>query len=122
MNKTLVNVFRTANIGDCTGNGLSANVDCGLLFWNCTREEAIEWCNNNNTDPTKQFIIKKRDLFGADHSYAEPLDIEFWNKHQGCQQFGGNFIYTSNGNCFKYHGEMVNRPIKVHDRFEVQYD
>lgn len=122
MNKTLVNVFRTTNLGDCTGNGLSSKVDSGYLFWNCSREEAIEYCKEKNIDPTKQFIIKERELWGEDHSYAEPLDLEFWKRPNSVQQFGGNFIYTSNSNCFKYRGETVTRPIKVHDRFEVQYN
>ena len=121
MKFTTVFVFRSS-LGDCTGNGLSSNVDSGYLFWDCSHEEAIDYCNNNNIDPTKQFIIKNRELWGEDHSYAEPLDMKFWNKHHGCQQFGGNFVYTSNGNCFKYRGERVTRPISVHDRFEVQYN
>jgi hypothetical protein len=122
MNKTLVNVFRAVDFADCTANGLSSKVASGYLFWNCSREEAIEWCNKSGVNPRFQFIIKERELWDEDHSYAEPLDINYWNKRNGCQQFGGNFIYTSNSNCFKYRRETVNRPIKVHDRFEVQYN
>ena len=116
MKFTTVFVFRSS-LGDCTGNGLSSNVDSGYLFWDCSHEEAIDYCNNNNIDPTKQFIIKNRELWGEDHSYAEPLDIDYWGKG-GNQMFGGNFIYTSDNNFYKYKGEKIGRPIKVHDRFE----
>ena len=64
----------------------------GTLFWNCSCEEAIQWCNENDENPTSCFIMKERILWGEDHSYAEPLDIEFWKKLNSVQQFGGNFI------------------------------
>ena len=121
MNRTLVFVFRR-HLGDCTGNGLSFQVDIGTLFWNCSREEAIKWCNENDENPTSCFIMKERILWGEDHSYAEPLDMEFWKKPNSVQQFGGNFIYTSNDNFYKYKSEKLGRPIMVHDRFEVQYN
>lgn len=116
MNKTIVHVYRWS-LGDCTGNGLTNNVDGGILFWNCSREEAIEYCKREGGDITKHFIMKERELWGEDHSYAEPLDIDYWGK-RGNQMFGGNFIYTSNDNFYKYKGEKIGRPIKVHDRFE----
>ena len=116
MKKTLVFVYRSS-LGDFTGNGLTNNVEKGYLFWDCTREEAIEWCKQSNVDPTKHFIIKERELWGKDHSYAEPLDIIHWGKG-GMQMFGGNFIYTSDNNFYMFRGETIGRPIKVHDRFE----
>ena len=121
MNRTLVFVYRGPH-GDCTANGLSSQVDMGTLFWNCSREEAIQWCNENNENPTDCFIMKERMLWDEDHSYAEPLDMEFWKIPNSVQQFGGNFIYTSNDNFYKYKGEKLGRPIKVHDRFEVDYN
>ena len=124
MDKTLVSIFRDASIGDCTNNGLSSRVTSGLLFWNCSREEAIKWCNENDINPNLQFIINKRILWGEDHSFAEPLI-----KPDGLQMFGGNFIYTSNGYFYRFDKvdphvgkikEMTNRPIPIHDRFESQ--
>lgn len=124
MNKVLVSIFRDANIGDCTNNGLSSRVSNGLLFWNCSREEAIAWCKENGEDPNVHFIINKRILWGEDHSFAEPLV-----KPAGLQMFGGNFIYTSNGNFYHFDKfvpgigampEKTNRPIPIHDRFESQ--
>lgn len=116
MKKTLVHVYRSS-LGDCTGNGLTNNVNEGFLFWDCSREEAIEWCKREGRDITRHFIMKYRELWGKDHSYAEPLDIEYWGKG-GNQMFGGNFIYTSNNNFYMFRGETIGRPIKVHDRFE----
>lgn len=116
MKKTLVHVYRSS-LGDCTGNGLTNNVNEGFLFWDCSREEAIEWCKREGRDITRHFIMKDRELWGKDHSYAEPLDIEYWGKG-GNQMFGGNFIYTSNNNFYMFRGERIGRPIKVHDRFE----
>ena len=119
MKKTYVNVFRSS-LQDCTGNGISINVNDGWLFWDCSREDAINYCKEKNIDPTKQFIIKERTLWDEDHSFAEPLDKEFWNKPNSVQMFGGNFIYTSNDNFYKFKGQTTNIPIKIHDRFEVQ--
>lgn len=125
MNHTLVSIFRNADIGDCTNNGLSSKVNSGYLFWDCTKNEAIMWCTEHNVNPDKQFIIHKRDLWGEDHTYAEPLI-----KPNGCiQVFGGNFLYTSNSNFYKFDKfeptigivkEHTNRPIPIHDRFESQ--
>ena len=113
MKKTLVHVFRWS-LGDCTGNGLSNNVDEGYLFWNCTRDEAIEWCKQSNIDPTKHFIIRERELWGEDHSYAEPL-IKPENR---AQVFGGNFLYTSDSRMYKT-GGIYKVPVPIHDRFET---
>ena len=69
MKFTSVYVFRST-IGVCTIDGLSSKVDSGYLFWDYSHEEAIEYCKEKNIDPTKQFIIKNRELWGEDHSYA----------------------------------------------------
>lgn len=116
MSKSLYSVLRRAE-GDCTGNGLSSKVTNGWMFYNCTREEAIQYCKDNQINPDKCFFLAKRMLWGKDHSYAEPLV-----KQQGNQMFGGNFLYTSNDGSFKFEGENFACPIPVHDRFETQYE
>lgn len=119
MNKVFISVFRNAEFEargcDCSANGLSHRVNSGWLFWNCSSEEAIQNCNDNGIDPNLQFIIHERTLWGEDHSFAEPLV-----KPVGLQMFGGNFLYTSNCNCFKFGKETTCRPIPIHDRFESQ--
>lgn len=115
MKKSHYSVFRNAENYDCTANGLSSQVTNGYMFWDCTREEAIEYCKENNIDPNKQFFLNKRMLWGEDHSYATPLVMK-----KGICMFGGNFLYTSNSASFIFKGELVTRPIQIHDRFESQ--
>lgn len=101
--------------GDCSGHGLSSRVDSAYLFWDCTKEEALEWCKENHKDPEQQFILVKRELWGEDHSYAEPLI-----KPEGMAQvFGGNFLYTSSSNGCNISGKKCATPIPIHDRFET---
>ena len=109
-----VTVFRAAGYPDCTNNGLSARVNSAELFWECTHDEAIEWCKEHQKDPEKQFILVDRKLWGEDHSYAEPL-IKPTGK---MQVFGGNFLYTSDSRMYKTSG-VAKLPIPVHDRFET---
>lgn len=114
MKKSLYSVLRNAELGDCTGHGLSSRVTRTKLFWDCTKEEAIDWCMKNHEAPDLQMYLVKRDLWGEDHSYAEPL-VKPDNANQ---MFGGNFLYTSNGNSYHFDGEKCTRPIPIHDRFE----
>lgn len=113
MNHTLVFVHRNS-LGDCTCNGLSSKVTQGQLFWNCTREDAINYCEENMINPKYQFFLVNRTLWGEDHSYVEPL-IKPNHKNQ---MFGGNFVYTSSDNFYKLGGLKTGLPIPVHDRFE----
>lgn len=116
MKKCFYEVYRCADtrLGEHSLHGLSSRVVSGYMFFDCTRDEAIEYCLNNKIEPSEQFFLHKRELWGEDHSFAEPL-IKPTDKMQ-C--FGGNFIFTSNGNGYRYEGEKCNRPIPVHDRFE----
>lgn len=118
MKRDLMSVLRNVEIGGCNNNGLSERVTSGQMFWDCTREEAIEWCKENNRDPEKQFYLVNRILWDEDHSYAEPLV-----KPEGmAQTAGANFLYTCNGGSFKFKGEKCTRPIPIHDRFETWED
>jgi len=114
MNHIYVSVLWNAEFGDCTNNGLSNRVRSGILFWNCTKKEAIEWCRENHKNEDRQFFLVERELWGEDHSYAEPL-IAPPNKQN---MFGGNFLYTSNDNVYKLDGKKTNSPIPIHDRYE----
>lgn len=117
---TLYSVLVNKNIGDCSNHGLSSRVDSGWGFHDCTREEAIEFCNTKGWNPAECFIIVERNLWGEDHSYAEPLI-----KPEGvAQTFGGNFLYTSDSRSYKFKGNSCSTPIPVHDRFEgwAQFD
>lgn len=114
MNHSLYFVYRSADGADCSNHGLTSRVTAAKLFWDCTRQEAIAYCKKHNLKPEDQLIIVQRTLWDEDHSYAEPLV-----KPEGlAQTFGGNFIYTSNSNCFKFKGEKTGRPIPVHDSFD----
>lgn len=108
-------VYRCSAHGDCSANGLSSQVDTGLLFWNCKREEAIAYCQQNNIDPSKQFYLVERELWGENHSYAEPLV----KPDQMAQTFGGNFLYTSCSNGYNLGYTKCNVPIPIHDRFDT---
>lgn len=114
MNILNVTVFRPAGFPDCTGNGLSSKVNSGFLFMNCTAIDAIMWCKERGKDPSKQFILVKRELWGEDHAYAEPL-IKPNNR---AQVFGGNFLYTSDYRMYKT-GGTYKVPVPIHDRFET---
>lgn len=116
--KTLfVTVFRPAGYPDCTSNGLSSRVDSSTLFFDCTREEAIEWCKSNGKSPEYMFFLVPRELWGEDHAYAEPLV-----KPEGkAQSFGGNFIYTSDSRMYKT-GGIYKVPVPIHDRFDTWED
>ena len=106
-------VLRNADLGDCTGHGLSSKVTNCQMFWECTREEAIEYCKEHGIDPALQMFLHERDLWGEDHSFAEPL-IKPEDKNQ---VFGGNYI-SSDSAGYHFRGETCTRPIPVHDRFE----
>ena len=115
MKSCIYYILRHADGSDYTLNGLSSKVTDALLFWDCNNAEAIAYCEQHKIDPKRQFILVPRTLWGEDHSYAEPLI-----KPEDRAQFsGGNFIYTCNGNGFKFNGETIGRPIPVHDRFET---
>lgn len=114
MKNCLYNVLRNADGTDCTAHGLSSKVVTASLFWDCTKDEAIAYCEEHDIDPRLQFYLVKRDLWGEDHSYAEPLVLPT-GKHI---MFGGNFLYTSNGNGFHFRGIRCNMPIAIHDRIE----
>lgn len=97
---------------DCTAGGLTSQVDNADLYCDCTREEAIEHCRKRGKDPDKQLILIRRQMFGSNADYVEPL-----TKPEGkWNMFGGNYVVTSDSRYREFTGS--NRPLPVFDRFE----
>lgn len=117
MEKLSVDVYRSnTGIYDCTNGGITSHHDSLTLFWNCTREEAKKYCEKNGIDTDKCLFLVKRNLWGEDHSFAEPL-VKPQNK---IQVMGGNFVYTCDSRLYKLNGLTCATPIPVYDRFETQ--
>lgn len=112
MKQISVNVYRW-HLGDCTNNGVTARNNSMLLFIDCDREDAIKYCEELNIKATEQLILVRRDLWGENCDYAEPLE-----KPKNMAQFmGGNFIYSCDSRFREYTGSRL--PLPVHDRFET---
>ena len=113
-----VSVYRDSWLNsDCTGGGVTSRHHKIRLFWECTREEAVDYCKEHGIDVDACLWLQPRELWGEDHSYARPL------VHQPDKvgpMFGGNFIYTSDANFPKLYGLRTGSPIPVHDRYETQ--
>lgn len=115
-----VHVYRDSYLCDCTNGGVTSKYNKLELFWDCKREDALRCCKENNINPEQSLLLVKRELWGEDHSYAEPL-----NKKQGkWYMMGGNFVYTCDSRLYKIGGRACSSPIPVHDRCEEyeQYD
>lgn len=107
-------VYRANNMVDCSNHGISSYVDKGLLFFNCSVESAIKHCKENGLNPNFQFYLKRRIIWGEDHSIVVPL-VETNNESL---MFGGNFLYTKNSMGYHFAGERTVRLIPIHDRIE----
>lgn len=112
---TLVTVYRMANGGDCSNNGITARYDhVNLLIpegmpglrgpidiLGGYREIDLDAC------PENTLIVKRRVIFGEPYYHAEPII----DKGYMC---GGNLIdYCGNG--FR---TITGYPLRVHDRLE----
>lgn len=115
MEKLLVNVYRSST-HDCTNGGITSRHNLLILFWDCTRDEAKKHCEKNRINTGECLFLVKRELWGEDHSFAEPL-IPPKNK---IRMMGGNFVYTCDSRLYKLNGLTCATPIPVHDRFESQ--
>ena len=109
-------ILRNADLGDCTGGGLSAAVTSCELFWDCTRDEALYYCAEHNMNPRVHMYLHKRELWGEDHSFAEPLV----KPETASQMFGGNYMVSDSGG-YRFGNEVTVRPIPIHDRFEFNF-
>lgn len=113
-----VSVFRDSHLNcDCTNNGVSSRHNRFELFWDCTRKEAEHYCTEKGIPFDEALFLVKRELWGEDHSYAEPL-FRPQNKIGG--MWGGNFVYTCDSRMYKLGGLTTALPIPLHDRFETQ--
>lgn len=102
---------------DPTNGGVTSQRDTFTLFWDCTKEEAIKYCEENSRDLNSCLYLVNRELWGEDHSYAEPL---FKPKNCCGPMFGGNFVWTCDSRLYKMDGKLCACPIPVHDRFETE--
>lgn len=115
MKAVLVFIYRSPAIGDCTNFGISSKVDKAWLLCEGTDEEFVEFLNKKNCQPTLQFRLVRRMLFGKRADYIEPFI-----KSDGLQMMGGNFAYSSDPGFREVTGSS--QPIAIHDRFENQQD
>jgi len=97
---------------DCTARGLTSLVDSADLYCDCERKEAIDNCISRGKDPARQLILVRRDMFGRNSDYVEPLV----KPAKKSNMFGGNFVYTSGSRYREFTGSS--RPLPVFDRFE----
>ena len=112
-----VYVYRHKAWGDCTNDGVSSRHNTMTLFWECKREEAIAYCEENGMDTDACLWLNVRYFWGEDHSAAEPLV----KPHGMCgPMMGGNFVYSCDSRLYKQNGQKCGYPIPVHDRFETQ--
>ncbi len=113
MEKVSVSIYRAAKFPDCTGGGLTSRVTSAWLFSDATVDEIVEYCKLKGIDPREHLMINRRILWGEPNYFAEPVI-----KERGNQQFGGNFVYTSDAMFKEIVGDY--RPLPVHDRFEIE--
>ncbi len=119
INYLTVYVYRD-DLGDCTNGGITSRVNHPTLFFDCTKDAAIDYCKLNNINVNDQLYLVKRKLWNEDHFYAEPLVKPIEAEH--CNQvFGGNYIMTCDGRFPRQNGLTTAYPIPVHDRFEKYY-
>lgn len=113
--KVSVGIYRDSSLGDCTNGGLTSKVDSAWLFIDCTREEAIAYCELKDTNPNEQLFLERRELpWTKNADYVTPL-VE---RKGLLRMFGGNFVYTSDSRFREYCG--TTQPLPVHDRYETQ--
>lgn len=116
MKNLSVSVYRD-HLGDCTNHGITSRHNDLILFWDCTRKEAENYCEEKNIDKDTALFLVKRELWGEDHSYAAPL---IYPKNMVGPMSGGNFVYTCDSRLYKLNNLTCASPIPVHDRFDTQ--
>ncbi len=103
-----VEVYRPADLGDCSNNGLTARFDSAILIG-----EGVEGPETVDLDnpPENVLLLVQRSLSGKEYRHAEPLDGHYGGGGKW-YMFGGNCIHTSDSRFPNHY------PIKVHDRCE----
>lgn len=117
MKQIRVSVYRDADGHDCTNGGVTSRHISMTLFYQCKREEALDYCQQNGIDTDGCLWLEKRVLFGEQHDYARPLLHE---SGKCGPMFGGNFVYTSDSRLADALGTTCSAPVPVHDRYEAQ--
>jgi len=117
MKKSRVSVYCTRDLGDCTNDGVSSRHERMTLFYDCTRQEAVDYCRENGIDTDECLWLQHRQLFGYGHDYMAAIPLL---KGKGCgPMMGGNFVYTSSSDLPRWDG-WLHAPIPVHDRYETE--
>lgn len=111
LKKVAVYALRYADRDDCSCNGVTARNNRMWLFVDCSKEEAIKWCEKNSVDPKEQLIVVRRIFAGKEADYALPLVYP----EGKWVMFGGNYVCTSDSRFSEWCGS---RPLPVHDRIE----
>ena len=121
MKKISVDVYYDKNrFGyDCTNGGVTSRNTSMTLFWDCSKETAKSYCEENGISLDSALWLNQRILWDEYHPCAEPL---VFPKGKVGPMFGGNFVYTSDSRFPSLYGKMncAHFPIPVHDRFETQ--
>lgn len=117
MKQIRVSVYRAADMGDCTNNGVTSRHRSMILFYAGTKDEAMAYCQEKGIDPDRCLYLVERTLWGEQHNYAVPLV----RPDNVCgPMFGGNFVYTCDSRLAQAMGTTTTEPVSVHDRFETQ--
>lgn len=121
MQKLFVGILRDASLGDCTNNGVTSRHRSMTLFFDCSKKEALQYCEEKGIDLDTVLWLNPRMLFNEYHPFAEPLVKP---ENAIGEMMGGNFIFSSDSRFPSLYGTCAHFPIPVHDRFEfpVEYD
>lgn len=113
MKGTLVYVLRSA-LGDSTNGGLTSKFKSLILCGPGIPE---------SNAPSSQFpglrLVKEREGTVFENVYAEPLP-ELWPPGHIGPMAGGNYIVLETRVPGPLGGRMIEKIIRVHDRFETQ--
>ena len=104
--------------GDWSNHGVTSRFNDMYLYSDCTIEEARTEASLRGRDLDKCLYFVKEMCCGEWNYFAIPL---VGPKGKVGPMFGGNFVYTSNGNGEFPRMEGINRnvPLRVHDRYET---
>ncbi len=103
-----VSIFENKRIGNCSNNGISAKYDHILI------EHPRGWIEVDENNPPENLCkLVKRELWGEDHGYIEPVKEA---KGVGWM-YGGCIVDSSDSRWSEISGY---KPMYLHDRTETQ--
>lgn len=103
----ILDIYRSAAIGDCTANGVSSEKR-GAIEILLIGEGVPEIFDDDGRLPVLKLV--KRNLSGAPYFHCEPAD----NPERKWYMMGGNYAATSDGRI----RALVGGPLPIHDRWE----